>query len=215
MRKKTSKTVQRRSGSIASVVWLTDRRSLGTRMHGEQLGSAEILAFPFERLHERRPRRRRDAFPVPPLLDCRPVLTNVGSHFSERGPGFENVFESAHTGEYASDELSVQYPTMIPMTAEAANPTIRPMGRGVTPARFRADMAKRLRAARTMAGITTQKEAADLLGVGLDSYETWERGRTPVPAQYVSAVCALYRIDANFLFDTAPMPVSRSAREIG
>lgn len=89
---------------------------------------------------------------------------------------------------------------MIPMTQNVSKGTISPMGRGVTPVKFRSEMAKRLSSARVVAGFDTKKKAADALGVGLDRYEKWESGRTPVPAQYVPAVCALFDIDANYLF---------------
>ena len=70
-------------------------------------------------------------------------------------------------------------------------------------------MAKRLKAARVMARYETQKQAADALGVRVDRYEKWESGRTPVPAQYIGSVCALYGIDANYLFDTQPAAAAR------
>lgn len=72
-------------------------------------------------------------------------------------------------------------------------------------------MAKRLSAARVVAGYTTKKEAADALQIGLDRYEKWESGRTPIPAQYVGPVCALFRVDANYLFGIEP--VSATARK--
>jgi hypothetical protein len=74
------------------------------------------------------------------------------------------------------------------------------MGRSTTPVKFRAEMAKRLMSARVVAGYNTKKEAADALQIGLDRYEKWESGRTPVPAQYVGPICELFRIDANYLF---------------
>ena len=86
------------------------------------------------------------------------------------------------------------------MTKTAPMPTISPMGRATTPVKFRAEMAKRLMSARVVAGYTTKKEAADALQIGLDRYEKWESGRTPVPAQYVGAICQLFNIDANYLF---------------
>lgn len=203
---KSSKALKRTSGSIASVIWLNDRRPFGTRMHGEQLGSADILAFPLERLEHRRPRRGRNASPLLPFLDGRTVLADVGGHFRDRFPRRKNIVKRAHDGEYASDELSAQGPPMIPMTLEAANRTIRPtMGRSSTPQRFRVEMAKRLEAARRVAGFATKKQAADRLGIGLDRYEKWESGRTPVPVQYIGQVCELYNVDANYLIGTTPM----------
>lgn len=72
-------------------------------------------------------------------------------------------------------------------------------------------MAERLKAARVMAGFETQLEAAQALRVGLDRYRKWESGRTPVPAQYVPAVCELFHIDANYLF---AIQVKASAKRI-
>lgn len=102
---------------------------------------------------------------------------------------------------------------MIPMTTPAPERTIRPMGRNVTPVKFRAEMAKRLESARRVAGFETKKQAADRLGIGLDRYEKWESGRTPVPAQYISPVCELFGVDANYLFGTEAMHVMRIQRE--
>lgn len=72
-------------------------------------------------------------------------------------------------------------------------------------------MAKRLMSARIMAGFETKKQAADALKIGLDRYEKWESGRTPVPAQYVGAICELFNIDANYLFGVAQPVAQRRA----
>jgi transcriptional regulator with XRE-family HTH domain len=100
---------------------------------------------------------------------------------------------------------------MIPMTKIAPNRTISPMGRATTPVKFRAEMAKRLSAARVVAGYTTKKEAAVALQIGLDRYEKWESGRTPVPAQYVGPICELFHIDANYLFGVQTSIATRKA----
>lgn len=100
---------------------------------------------------------------------------------------------------------------MIPMTKVTPIRTISPMGRGTTPVRFRAEMAKRLMSARIVAGFTTKKAAADALGIGLDRYEKWESGRTPIPAQYVGPICSLYGIDANYLYDIEARPRARES----
>jgi hypothetical protein len=182
-------------------------------MHRKQFGSADVLAFPLERLDEIRPRIRRDAFSFFPLLNGGQTPLEIGGHFFSGLPGRKDFSKLAHGGEYASDELSAQGPTMIPMTAPTPERTIRPMGRNVTPVKFRAEMAKRLEGARLVAGFTTKKQAAERLGIGLDRYEKWESGRTPVPAQYIGPVCALYGVDANYLFGTEAMPVARLQRE--
>lgn len=180
-------------------------------MHGKQLGGADVLAFPLERFHQRGPRGGRDAFPLLPLLDSGSRLADVVGHFGDGLPRVKEAVDRSHKGEYASDELSVQEPPMIPMTVTVPEQTIRPsMGRSTTPVKFRAEMAKRLEAARRVAGFTTKKEAAARLGIGLDRYEKWESGRTPVPAQYVGPVCELYGVDANYLFATEPKRAQRS-----
>lgn len=97
------------------------------------------------------------------------------------------------------------------MTPRRVARTISPMGRGVTPARFRAALADKLRSARVVAGYETQQQAATALGVGLDRYRKWESGRTPIPAQYVPVVCELFGIDANYLFSVEAKVARKSA----
>jgi len=75
------------------------------------------------------------------------------------------------------------------------------MGRGTTPVKFKNELGQRLRSARIVAGYKTQEEAAKAIGVELSRYSKWERGRSPIPAQYVQSICTLYDIDANYLFD--------------
>lgn len=181
-------------------------------VHREKFVSAQVLAFPLERLNQKGPRIRRDTAALFPLLDGISGPTDIGGHLRERLPVLKHIIDSAHTREYASDELSGQCPPMIPMTSLAVQPTIRPMGRASTPVRFRAEMAKRLSSARVVAGYATKKQAADRLGITLDRYEKWENGRTPVPAQYVAPVCELFHIDANYLFG---IEVSAAVRKVG
>lgn len=184
-------------------------KTLGTvapalgKMQGEQLVCAQVFAFVAKRLKKRRPVLVRNGMPLAPLLDRGPVRSNVGRHGSQCVPGVKDVVERSHMAHSAPDELSGQVPPNIPVTADRPDRTISPMGRGVTPVKVRSDIAKRLKAARVMARFATQKEAADALGVGIDRYEKWESGRTPVPAQYVGPVCELYGIDANYLFGVA------------
>lgn len=169
-------------------------------VHGQKAVSAQVFAFAPKRVKKRRPVLMRNPLALLPLLNRRPRDLDVGRHFGKRVPAAKDVVERAHVTEYAPDELSGQGPPIIPVTAERAKPTISPMGRGVTPVKFRSEMAKRLRAARVMARYETQKQAADAIGVGLDRYEKWENGRTPVPAQFIGQVCSLYGVDANYLF---------------
>lgn len=73
-------------------------------------------------------------------------------------------------------------------------------------------MAKRLRSARVVGGYSTQKQAADALQIGLDRYEKWESGRTPIPAQYIGPICQLYGVDPNYLYGYGIEP-KRLAKE--
>lgn len=170
-------------------------------VHGQKVVSAQVFAFPAKRRKNRRPVLMRNPLALAPLLNGGLLDANVLGHLGQGSPGFKEVVKRSHVTEYAPDELSGQVPPMIPVTGSRPLRTISPMGRGVTPVKFRTEMAKRLRAARVMARYETQKEAAAALGVGLDRYEKWENGRTPVPAQFIGQVCELYGIDANYLFD--------------
>lgn len=185
------------------------RRTTTRRMKRKKTVRAQILPFPLKSLDERRPSIGRDALALFPLLDRISGPTDIRGHLRERLPGVKNISDRSHGAEYAPDELSVQGPTMIPMTEIRSFRTIRPMGRGVTPTKVRSEIAKRLKSARIVAGYATQREAADALGIRVDRYEKWESGRTPVPAQYVGPVCALFNIDANYLFGVEAAHVAR------
>ncbi len=211
MRTKTSRANEGKSGSIASVVWLTSRRRLGLRMHGKQLGGADVLAFTLKRFDDRGPRRDRDAAALAPLGDHPMTFANGRRHVGRGAHAFKQVFEGFHEGTMASDNSSGQAPPIIPVTGGTQKRTIRPMGRGTTPARFRDDLAQRLKSARVVAGYQTQLEAANALAVGLDRYRKWESGRTPVPAQYVPHVCELFHIDANYLFGVQAKMIRKTA----
>jgi hypothetical protein len=181
-------------------------------VHRQQSVGCKVLAFVFQGRKQRRPVLMRNPLALAPLLDRRSVDPHSRGHFSKRVPNIKDIVERSHMAQYAPDELSGQAPPNIPMTNRRGHRTISPMGRGVTPVKFRAEMAKRLKAARVMARYETQKQAADALGVRVDRYEKWENGRTPVPAQYIGAVCELYDIDANYLFD---VETAKSARRAG
>lgn len=88
------------------------------------------------------------------------TLTNVVGHFGDAGPAVKDVVYGLHARDNAPDELSGQARPIIPLTESTPKRTIRPMGRGTTPARFRVEMAERLKAARVVAGFETQLEAA-------------------------------------------------------
>lgn len=186
---------------LATVVSLESRRrALSPLVHREKIITGQLVPFPSKRTKQGRPVFRRNAAALPPLLNGVSVSADVCRHSRERLPRVKNILKRAHVREFAPDELSGQGPPMIPMTISAPIRTIRPMGRGTTPVKFRSEMAKRLKSARVVAGYATQKQAADALRVGIDRYEKWESGRTPIPAQYVGAVCELYGVDANYLY---------------
>lgn len=194
---------------LATVTPLASRHRPGTRMHREKVITGQLVPFPAKLSKQAGPVIGRDATALLPLLSPGSRHIKIGSHFRELAPRVENVFKSSHAREFAPDELSGQGPTMIPMTTLVPLRTIGAMGRASTPAKFRSEMAKRLMSARIVAGYATKREAAEKLGITLDRYEKWESGRTPVPAQYVGPVCALFNIDANYLFGVEPSPPAR------
>lgn len=181
-------------------------------VHRQQLVRAQLFSFSPKRRKQRRPVLMRNPLALSPLLDGGPIRSDISGHRCECFPAAKKLVERAHAPKVSPDELSGQGPPMIPVTAACDLRTISPMGRGVTPVKFRSEMAERLKAARIMARYETQKRAADALGVGLDRYEKWESGRTPVPAQYIGAVCELYGVDANYLFSVNPRAAAASKR---
>jgi hypothetical protein len=197
-----------RTKQRGTVIEIDSRRTTRTLMHQEKAIACQLYAFPLKRSKNRRPGVNGNALALPPLLDRVPRSANIGGHRGKRRPALEHIINGAHAAEYAPDGLSDQGPTMIPMTKIVPDRTISPMGRSTTPVKFRAEMAKRLMSARVVAGYTTKKEAADALQIGLDRYEKWESGRTPVPAQYVGPICELFHIDANYLFGVQTSAVS-------
>lgn len=211
MGKKIRGETMSRKKQRGNVIALDSRRTTGTLMHREKPVACQFYAFPLKRGQDRRPGVHRDAFSLPPLLNRVSGAANIGRHRRERRPALEHVVDRSHALQHAPDELSGQEPPMIPMTKIAPNRTISPMGRATTPVKFRAEMAKRLSAARVVAGYTTKKEAAVALQIGLDRYEKWESGRTPVPAQYVGPICELFHIDANYLFGVQTSIATRKA----
>lgn len=194
-----------------TVIALNSRRSTRPLMHREEPITCQLLTFPLERRNQGRPGIHRDPATLTPLLDSVLSPPHVRGHRRKRVPTVKNVIEGSHATQYASDGLSGQGPTMNPMTKKTPNRTIAVMGRSTTPVKFRAEMAKRLTSARVVAGYNTKKEAADALQIGLDRYEKWESGRTPVPAQYVGPICELFNIDANYLFGVQSTATGRKA----
>jgi hypothetical protein len=198
-------TIKKQRGTVIA---FDSRRTTRTLVHREKPIACKLYAFPLKRGKNRRPGINGNAFAFPPLLNPSARDIQIDRHRGERVPTVKNVVQGSHALQHAPDDLSGQEPPMIPMTVSAPARTISPMGRATTPVQFRAAMAKRLMSARIMAGFETKKQAADALQIGLDRYEKWESGRTPVPAQYVGAICELFNIDANYLFGVA-QPVAQ------
>lgn len=212
MTRRTSNGEQGRSGSIASVVWLRDRRTLGgLRMHGKQLGSADVLAFSLERLHEARPRGRRDLFPLPPLGDGPVTLSNVVSHGLDGVPAVKEFVEGFHTPENSRYKLSRPQVAGFPVPSRGSGGDNSRMGRARSPVQFNKELAARTKAARIAAGYGDAKEFAEKrLGVGYERYKKWESGRTPIQHEYVPLFLELTGKDANYLFD---IRVARAEQE--
>lgn len=190
------------------------RRSAGPSrrgMNSKKVVSGQLFTFPLRRLNDVIPIVGRDSFSLLPLADSPMTLTDGIGHFGKGVPDLEHIANSLHIPDNVSDNSSGQGLSIIPMTAPRQGRTIRPMGRGTTPARFRNEMAEKLKSARIVARYETQLQAAQALGVGLDRYRKWESGRTPVPAQYIPAVCDLFGIDANYLFSVQPKAARKSA----
>lgn len=196
---------------LAEVISLDSRRTTSSFVHREQLISGQLYVFPTHRLDQRLPGRRWNALTFPPFFDRVLPPPHFGGQLRESAPTVKDIVKRAHVVQHTSDRLSDQVPPMIPMTVLRSTGTISPMGRATTPVKFRAEMAKRLMSARIMAGFETKRQAADALQIGLDRYEKWESGRTPVPAQYVGAICELFSIDANYLFGVGQPLAQRKA----
>lgn len=210
------KTDSQARSRLATVVSLDSRRAARPLVHRKQLVTGQFFTFPSKSQDQSGPRVRRDAVAFSPLLHRGSGALNIDGHRRERLPLLKHVIDRTHARQNAPDDLSGQEPPMIPMTALAPTRTISPMGRATTPVKFRAEMAKRLMSARIVAGFETKKQAADALHIGLDRYEKWESGRTPVPAQYVGAICELFKIDANYLFGvTQPVAQPATQRKAG
>lgn len=189
-------------GSV--VISLASRRAALTVVHRQKMISTQLMTTPTQGGQHAAPCVGRNTATLLPFLDSRRGSSNFGGHLRGRAERFEHFLQCAHMREYASDGLSDQGPPMIPVTVFQTPPTISRMGRSSTPAKLRAEMAKRLMSARIVAGYSTKKQAADALGITLDRYEKWESGRTPVPAQYIKPVCELFGIDANYLYGVEP-----------
>lgn len=214
MQSKNSKGVKRNSGSIATVVSLRNWRTFGTRVHGKQFGGADILAFPFERLDDRRPRRRRDAFSRFPFADNPMTLANINGHRGNGVPTIEQGFEVFHGRHNERYKLSRQGRTAFTVRQQAVTGDNRLMGRARSPVQFNKEIAERTKAARVAAGYGNLKEFAKLMLVDYERYKKWESGRTPIQHEYVERFCELTGKDANYLYGFRPVE-QESVRRVG
>lgn len=196
----------------AKVIPLLLRRRSRACVHRKKAVSAQILPFRPRGKNEGRPVLIGNSPALPPLLDRFVLLPDVGSERLKVAPPLENVFDGKglHVLDSEGDNSSRQGTPMIPVTARASTRTICPMGRGVTPTKFKNEFAERLKAARIAAGYSTQQEFASALGVPLERYKKWE-SRTPVPHQYIPAICELTGQDANYFFRVTPKVARKTA----
>jgi DNA-binding XRE family transcriptional regulator len=197
-----------------TVIDLDSRRPTRTLVHRKKRIRAQVLPFRLRGNNEGRPVLMRDAVTLPPLLDGLVLLPNVSSQ--GRGiviPPIEDGFKGKglHVPDSAGDKYSRQGRPMIPVTGKPTPRTIRPMGRGVAPTRFKNEFAERLKAARIAAGYSTQQEFASALGVPIERYKKWESGRTPMPHQYIPAACELTGQDANYFFKVTARAIRKTA----
>lgn len=200
---KTSTDEERKSGSIATVVRLRDRRRLGTRrlrVHGKQIGSADVLAFPFDRLNDPRPRVHRDALALLPLGNNPMTLANVGRHVGDGVPASEQLFKGFHASDSSRYKLSRPLGAGFPVHRDGVSADNSHMGRARSPVQFNKEIAARLKAARISAGYENVSRFADLLGVGYERYKKWEGGRTPIQHEYIPRACELTGKDANYFY---------------
>lgn len=215
MQRKTSKPMQSASGSMSAVVWLRDwRRRLGTRMHGKKLGSADVLAFPLQRLDDPRPCRDGDAFPLAPLLDSPMSLIDISGHIGGAGPAGKERVKVFHTKDNERYKLSRQGRAGFPVTGNRAARDNSHVGRAKSPVQFNKEIAERTRAARIAAGYGSQQEFAKELGVDYERYKKWESGRTPIQHEYIPKFYELTGKDANYLFDIRTAGEERARRLI-
>lgn len=182
-------------------------------VHGQQLVSADVLAFPLKRGHQRRPRGMRNASALKPLL--RPGLRNadVAGHLRDGVPAIEKLGDCFHNrAHYDGDGLSRQAVATLPVTGGGVKPTISRMGRARTPIQFNKELALRLKSARIAAGYGTMAPFAKALGIELERYKKWESGRTPFQHEFLPLICDLTGKDANFFYaiEAIALPVKRT-----
>src|SRR5688500_137551 len=115
------------------------------RVHGKKRVRAQILSFRASRSNHGTPIVLRDTTALLPFADSPMALTNVSGQFRDGLAALKNVVKGLHVPNSAGDELSRQGLCIIPVTETHHKRTIRPMGRGTTPTRFKKEFAARLR----------------------------------------------------------------------
>jgi hypothetical protein len=198
---------------------LLDRSRTGSRappfratplahVHGEEIVSENVLAFPLGGRDQRRPVLVRDV-PAALPLDHTPMTdTDRSRHFGEGLPASEEVLERSkigggsgfHNPLIEGDGLSRQAVSIVPVTRLRRVGTISHMGRARTPVQFNKELALRLKSARVAAGYGTQGPFAKALGIELERYKKWESGRTPIQHEFIPAACELTGKDANYFY---------------
>lgn len=198
----------------APVVSLDSRRTPSALVHREKGISAQVLPFRLRSKDEGRPVLIGDAATLPPLLDGLVLSTDISSQ-SRRIviPPVEHGLQGKglHVPDSDGDNYSRQVRRNIPVTRSKVIGTMRPMGRGIAPTKFKSEFADRLRAARIEAGYDTQQEFATALGVPIERYKKWESGRTPMPHQYLPGACEITGQDANYFFKVTPRVFRKTA----
>lgn len=145
----------------------------------------------------------RDPTTLPPLLDLPQRFVDRFGKVNTSTKGFENSDDASSTVSFhepvlSSDRLSSQDRTGWAMTSQASKRTMCPMGKATTPAKFKRDFCRRVRAARILAGLT-QGEAAERFGLKEDTYSKYER-RSPMPHYLIPRACGLFGVAPDELY---------------
>lgn len=183
-----------------------------TAMHSEQVIRPKALTLATNRSDDRTPVALWDAAALLPLRDSPGTLVDVDRHLGDGFPDSKHIVEGFHETYFERDRLSRQEGRIGPVTKKRHTRTMCPMGRGVTPAKFKDGFAERLRAARIAAGFSTQRDFAEKSGIPFESYKKYEQGRTVMPPHHIQAACAYLEKDANYLFQVPAIPSQASKR---
>ena len=189
------------NGELSAQSFACKRPRSGTPrsgMHRQQITSAQLLAFPFDRVHYGLPGIRRDTLSLLPLADDPMTFANSLGHLGKGVPHREHISNGFHSADIARDSLSRQERTTRPVTGSGRPRTIRPMGKASTPTAFKKEFCQRLKAARIMAGYE-QSEFARELGLLPNTYNKYET-RSLLPHYLIPQACEILGIDAAVLF---------------